>query len=71
VSVIKDLRQRIEVLQREIDAIQDGCSHPTPAVTKTHRCDDDEYGTFLVDSRYSTQFRCGLCDKYWTEEGSK
>jgi hypothetical protein len=40
-------------------------------VTKTHRCDDDEYGTFLVDSRYSTQFRCGLCDKYWTEEGSK
>lgn len=62
---IAQLQASIGCLEAQISAIQDTCSHPALAVEKTHR----RGGEF--DLEYTTDFDCGLCGKFWTQEGSR
>lgn len=68
-SAIDHLREEIAELQSKIATIQALCSHPAPVVTKEHHANTGNYDPTC--DRYWTTFRCGLCEKFWTEEGSK
>ena len=68
-SVIANLKAQISALQEQIEEIQEQCSHPSACVTKKRGSDT---GNFCPsDDSYWTDFHCTLCDKRWTEPGSK
>lgn len=60
-SIIKDLKKQITKLNAEISEIQ--------AVTKKHGASTGNYDPSA--DCYWTEFTCNLCEKQWTEDGSK
>jgi len=68
-NIVQELKTQIVDLQFRLKRIQDECSHPVIALTKTHHSDTGNW--CRSDDRYWTTFNCGLCEKTWNEEGSK
>lgn len=68
-SIIKEYREEIVALQTKIAKIQDKCNHPKEATTKKHGSNTGNYDPSA--DCYWTDFHCKLCDKQWTEDGSK
>lgn len=66
---VRDLKYEIAALQIKINEIQSLCSHPEPCVTKVHKANTGNYDP--TQDCYWTEFTCSLCEKHWTEEGSK
>ena len=70
-SVIQKLRDQIDELNAQIDAIQEACTHP-PVVLMCHvheRCITPEYDQLAKQMfRKTTQYTCKLCEKSWSEE---
>lgn len=63
--MVEDLKKQIAKLYEEIEAIQNECSHPKMAVTKTYRGSSGNYDRTC--DGYWIDFHCKLCDKRWTE----
>lgn len=64
-SIIKELKTKIEELQLQIKSIQSECSHPRSAckvVPKSGSMDG-----YSIDN-YWNEIDCGLCDYHWREE---
>jgi len=68
-NIIEKLKSQISELYKQVETIQAQCSHPKEAVTKKHSADTGNYDPSA--DRYWTDFTCDLCQKHWTEEGSK
>lgn len=68
-SVVTELRAEIDKLTLRIKAIQAECSHPRACLDVSHRASTGNYDP--TQDCYWTDFTCGLCQKFWTEEGSK
>lgn len=68
-SMIESLRDDITKIERQIERIQEGCSHPPDCVTKEHHGSTGNYDP--TQDCYWTTFSCSLCEKNWSEEGSK
>ena len=66
---VRDLKFEIAALVSKIAEIQSLCSHPSPCVTKEHKANTGNYDP--TQECFWTEFRCELCEKTWTEEGSK
>lgn len=66
---IEELQLQIAQCSRQIKEIQAECSHPKSCLTKKHGADTGNWCP--SDDSYWTDFHCSLCDKRWTEEGSK
>lgn len=66
---IQKIKEEIAYLQGVLAEIQEECSHPRHCVTKKHEANTGGYD--VGSDRYWTNFHCNLCDKRWTEEGSK
>jgi len=64
-SIIKDLKKDIQVLQAKIEEIQEGCCHPEAAVIRIVKADTDNW--CKSDKRYWYSCECKLCEKRWTE----
>lgn len=66
---IEELQKRMLELRSQIKEIQEECSHPIAALDKTHKANTGNYDPSA--DRHWTEFHCRLCDKQWSEEGSK
>jgi len=67
-SIIAELKAKKADIQKQIDAIQEACSHPEAAVIKKHGSNTGNYDP--SSDCYWTDFHCQLCDKFWTQDGS-
>jgi hypothetical protein len=65
-SAIGDLRAEINKATAAIISIQSACSHPKECVTKVAGGDTGNY--CKSDDSYWYDFKCGLCEKRWTED---
>lgn len=68
-NAVATLKTQIADLEARVSEIQTQCSHPAAALTKKHGASTGNYDP--SNDGYWTEFHCGLCDKHWTEEGSK
>ena len=68
-SRVDEIRIEIQKLNDELKSIQEECSHPKACLTKEYGSDTGIWCRY--DDSYWTNFHCNLCDKRWTEEGSK
>lgn len=68
-GIIDKYKQQIKEITEIINRIQDECNHPSIVLTKTHGSNIGNYDPSA--DCYWTDFRCSLCEKEWTEEGSK
>lgn len=55
----------ISTCYKEIESLQQECLHGV--VIKRHK----SYDGYGEATEYYTDFKCSICDKYWTEKGSK
>lgn len=67
-TIIAEYRELIAEIQCRIDSIQNACSNPPEVVTFKHGASTGNY--CQQDDCYWTDFKCGLCEKQWREEGS-
>ena len=67
-SIIDDLLEQRENINRQIEEIQEQCSHPVGGVKKSHGASTGNYDP--TENCYWTDFHCSLCDKKWSEDGS-
>lgn len=65
-TLVPELRRQIALLQKRIESIQDDCSHPDSAVTKTARSDTGNYDR--SQDEYWNDCECLLCLKRWREK---
>jgi hypothetical protein len=65
----EEARQEIEKAHLELQKIQNECSHPKEVLSKEHGSDTGNYDP--SQDAYWTDFKCGVCGKQWTEDGSK
>lgn len=63
-NVVRDLQEEIEKLRAQIKEIQDQCSHPEAALTKTYGSNTGNYDPSA--DGYWIDYTCGLCGKKWT-----
>ena len=68
-NIIDKYLAEINELYDKIQKIQNKCSHPEESVTKEHKSDTGNYDPSA--DCYWTCFYCELCQKQWTEDGSK
>lgn len=66
---VRDLKEEINILNKQIEEIQEHCSHPVACVDKVHKSNTGNYDPSC--DHYWTDFKCHLCEKQWSEEGSK
>lgn len=64
-SVVQKLRDEIAHKEKQIQEIQELCSHPPICVTKQG---DSSTGNPMERDEYWYNCHCDLCDKRWTEE---
>lgn len=67
---IEQLKSEIAQLQKQIENIQEACTHPPLVLTKVHTSNSGGYDGPAHDL-YWTEFYCELCEKHWDEDGSK
>jgi hypothetical protein len=65
-SVVKQLQEKIQEIQTQIDTIQEQCPHPAEVVTKEAKADTGNWCP--QDDSYWYNCHCQLCDKHWTED---
>jgi hypothetical protein len=63
--MVKELKDQIKELYKQIEEIQSECSHPKRAVTKTPRGSTGNW--CKADDHYWYECHCSLCDKTWSE----
>ena len=66
---IKGIKDQISKLENTLRSIQNKCSHPSESVIKEHKGSTGNYDP--SEDCYWTNFYCSLCEKRWTEAGSK
>jgi hypothetical protein len=64
---VNSIKISLEALKQALEDIQSKCSHLQ--VEKTHGGDTGNYDP--SNDHYWTEFHCLVCDKRWTEDGSK
>jgi len=68
-TLISDIYKQISALNSKLKEIQELCSHPEPAVTKTYSADTDTLGNSTGEG--TNYYHCSLCDKKWSERTGK
>lgn len=71
----KSLKQRVDAArlaltraQCDLLELQNECTHPKETVEKKYGSNTGNYDPH--QDCYWTDFKCGICDKMWTENGS-
>lgn len=63
---IDTLRAEIEEREKEIQSIQEECSHPRACLKKEYGASTGNYDP--SSDHYWIDFECGLCGKQWSED---
>jgi len=58
--------RRIDKLTNQLIKIQDTCPHPSEKLEIKHKSNTGNYDP--TSDVYWTEFKCGTCFKFWTED---